>query len=97
MAKTFQIYNNHTQFAQFIVLIIFTPLGIAITALRFVATRHGARKFGLEDWMAIAATVFFVLVNLAGLVGELRDLSPWLWISKVCELLLTITSSPYSH
>lgn len=66
----FRIYNNSTQFAQFIVLIIFTPLGIAVTVLRFVATRHGARKPGLEDWMAALATVFFVLVNLAGLLGE---------------------------
>lgn len=67
---TFEIYHNSTQFAQFIVLVIFSPLGIAVTALRFVATRHGSRKPGLEDWMAAAATLFFVLVNLAGLMGE---------------------------
>lgn len=66
----FRIYNNSTQFAQFIVLIIFTPLGIAVTVLRFVATRYGARRPGLEDWMAALATVFFILVNLAGLMGE---------------------------
>jgi hypothetical protein len=68
----FRIYNNPTQYAQFIVLIIFTPLGIAVTVLRFVATRYGARKPGLEDWMAAIATLFFALTNFAGLMGMLR-------------------------
>lgn len=67
---TFNIHNNSTQFAEFIVLILFTPLGIAVTVLRFVATRYGARKPGLEDWLAAGATLFFLLFNLASLMGE---------------------------
>ncbi|KAF4627058.1 hypothetical protein G7Y89_g11097 [Cudoniella acicularis] len=65
----FKLWNNHTQLAQFIVLIIFTPIGIAVTVLRFVATYRGARKPSLEDWLAVMATLFFILTNLAGLMA----------------------------
>lgn len=68
----FEIYNNSTQYAEFIVMIIFTPLGVAVTALRFVATRRGARKLGFDDWMAGTATLFFVLFNIAALMGKLK-------------------------
>ncbi|RYP25134.1 hypothetical protein DL765_000015 [Monosporascus sp. GIB2] len=40
-----------------------------VTALRFVATRRSARKPGLEDWLAAAATLFFTLTDLAGLMA----------------------------
>ncbi|RYP69622.1 hypothetical protein DL769_005242 [Monosporascus sp. CRB-8-3] len=55
--------------SQFVVLIIFTPIGIVVTALRFVATRRSARKPGLEDWLAVAATLFFTLTDLGGLMA----------------------------
>ena len=66
----FELWKNSTQLSQFIVLIIFTPLGIAVTVLRFVATRRVARKIGHEDWLAAAATLFFILCNLGGLMGK---------------------------
>ncbi|KAI0106405.1 hypothetical protein GGR51DRAFT_517598 [Nemania sp. FL0031] len=65
----FKLYNNSVQISQFIVLIIFSPLGIAVTALRFIALRRAARKPGLEDWLAVAATLFFIFTNLAGLIA----------------------------
>ncbi|KAI0410782.1 hypothetical protein F5X98DRAFT_358895 [Xylaria grammica] len=65
----FEIWRNSTQLAQFILLITFTPLGIAVTALRFVAIRRTARKPGFEDWMAVLATLFFALTNLGGLIA----------------------------
>lgn len=66
----FDLGRDSTQLAQFIVLMIFTPIGIAVMVLRFIATRRSARKLGLEDWMAALATLFFVLTNLGGLVGK---------------------------
>lgn len=71
MAKAaFELWKDSTQLAQFIVLVALTPIGIAVTVLRFVATRRGARKPGLEDWLATVAAIFFILVNLAGLMGK---------------------------
>jgi hypothetical protein len=66
----FEINKDSTQFAQFVTLIIFTPLGIAVTALRFVGVRRVTRKVGVEDWLAVIATIFFILTNLAGLMGK---------------------------
>jgi preprotein translocase subunit Sss1 len=66
----FAIHDNSTQLAQFCVLIVFTPLGILLTWLRFVANCRSARKPSSEDWLAVVATIFFIGTNLAGLVGE---------------------------
>ncbi|KAI1372085.1 hypothetical protein F4677DRAFT_449744 [Hypoxylon crocopeplum] len=66
---SFELWNSSAQLSQFIVLLIFTPLGIAVTVLRFVATYRGARKPSLEDWLAVAATIFFILTNLAALMA----------------------------
>lgn len=66
----FEIYEDSTQLAQFVTLIVFTPLGIAVTALRFVAVRRVTRKVGVEDWLAVIATIFFILTNLTGLMGK---------------------------
>ncbi|KAK9426029.1 putative integral membrane protein [Seiridium unicorne] len=65
----FELWKNSAQWAQFLTLIIFTPLGIAVTLLRFVATHRSARKPSLEDWLALTATIFFVLNNLAALMA----------------------------
>lgn len=56
--------------SQFIVLTIFTPLGILVTILRFVATHRASRKPSIEDWLAVVATVFFITTNLGGLMGK---------------------------
>ncbi|KAH9984254.1 hypothetical protein F4779DRAFT_330912 [Xylariaceae sp. FL0662B] len=65
----FEMWKNSTEMAQFIVLIILTPIGIAVTGLRFVACRHGARKAGLEDWLAVLACLFASLVNFDALMA----------------------------
>jgi cytochrome bd-type quinol oxidase subunit 2 len=70
----FETWKNSTQMAQFVVLVLFTPLGIAVTALRFVATRRSARKPGAEDWLAVIAAVFCTLMNWAALMGKLGRL-----------------------
>ncbi|KAI0025982.1 hypothetical protein F4780DRAFT_1668 [Xylariomycetidae sp. FL0641] len=56
------------QKGEFILLIVLMPLGIAITALRFIAMSRIERKPGLEDWMAVIATAFFVLSTIASLM-----------------------------
>ncbi|KAI0894505.1 hypothetical protein F4806DRAFT_471582 [Annulohypoxylon nitens] len=61
----FELWENHIHIAEFIVLLTFTPIGIVVTALRFVATHRAARKPSLEDWLAVVATVIFVLVAIA--------------------------------
>jgi hypothetical protein len=66
----FEIWKNHTQYAQFIVILTLTPLGVAVTVWRFVATYQRARKPGLEDWMAAVAVFLSILVNLGSLVGK---------------------------
>nr|A0A2L0P0K0.1 RecName: Full=Wortmanamides biosynthesis cluster protein C [Talaromyces wortmannii]AUY61971.1 TwnC [Talaromyces wortmannii]QBC19711.1 TwmC [Talaromyces wortmannii] len=65
----FEIPEDSTQLSQFVTLLIFTPLGIVVTALRFVAVRRVTRKVGFEDWLAVIATIFFILTNLAGLMA----------------------------
>ncbi|KAM3074220.1 hypothetical protein ACMFMF_006241 [Clarireedia jacksonii] len=68
----FAVYNNSTQLATFIGLIAFTPLGIFVTGLRFIATRRGARKLSYEDWLAVVATLFFISQNVAGIIGKFK-------------------------
>ncbi|KAI1661696.1 hypothetical protein F4813DRAFT_345443 [Daldinia decipiens] len=65
----FELWKNSTEFAQLIVLTIFTPIGIGLTVLRFVAAYRGMRKPGLEDWMAVLAALFFMLTNLGALIA----------------------------
>jgi hypothetical protein len=65
----FHMYRHPTQFAQFITLIVFTPLGIAATVLRFVATRRSGRKADREDWLAAVAAFFFVACNFGALMS----------------------------
>lgn len=79
----FQLYNNSTQMAQFVVLLIFTPLSVLVMALRFVASRKGKRKLGMEDWFCVLATIFAVMCNVCSLKGEPAIL-PLLILSRCC-------------
>lgn len=79
---TFAAYNSSAQMAQFIVLLIFTPIGILFTMLRFVAARRSQRNTDIEDWLAVLATIFFAMCNLSGLIGKLT------YRHAVCEEIL---------
>ncbi|KAI0440352.1 hypothetical protein F4803DRAFT_527750 [Xylaria telfairii] len=83
----FEMGRSPMRLTQFIILLIFTPLGTAVTAVRLVAIRRTSRKPGFEDWMAVLATLFFALTNLTSLIAisylngrtieeEVRD-TPW--------------------
>lgn len=67
----FELWKNHAEYTQFIVLLIFSPLSIIVVVWRFVATYQSTRKPGLEDWMAAVAVIFSVLTNVGGITGEL--------------------------
>ncbi|KAK7986887.1 hypothetical protein PG988_001875 [Apiospora saccharicola] len=62
-----ELSRSPKQEAEFVVNLVLTPIGIVVTILRFVATSHSSRNPGLEDWMAISGTLFFVLTNLGSL------------------------------
>ncbi|KAK7994638.1 hypothetical protein PG991_016226 [Apiospora marii] len=62
-----ELNRSPRQQAEFIVILVLTPLGIAVTILRFIATSRSPRSPGLEDWMAMSATLFFLLTNIGGL------------------------------
>jgi hypothetical protein len=64
----FNLENDSTQIAQFIVLLVFSPCGIVLTAFRFLATHRCGRKPGLEDWMAGLAALFFVMTNVTAIM-----------------------------
>lgn len=65
----FLLYQNKQQWAEFWIMIIAPLLAAAVTALRFVATRRGKRKPGLEDWLALGGLVSIVMFALAALLG----------------------------
>ncbi|RYO78505.1 hypothetical protein DL766_009225 [Monosporascus sp. MC13-8B] len=56
----FDLFNDPLQSAGFVILIIFTPLCIAATALRFVSSWMTLRKASKEDWLALGALLFFL-------------------------------------
>lgn len=89
----FELWKDPIQFAQFIVLIIFSPLGVILTVLRVMATRRSSRKVAFEDWMALVAAFFTVMTNVAGLAGTYLLLRVYL---NVVIDNLSLTLAPYS-
>ncbi|KAK0629906.1 hypothetical protein B0T17DRAFT_203135 [Bombardia bombarda] len=57
---TFDVFQDKNQGAYFVVTIISAVLTTIAVALRFIATRRTGRKLGLEDWLALAATIVFL-------------------------------------
>ncbi|KAI9154646.1 benzoate 4-monooxygenase cytochrome P450 [Paramyrothecium foliicola] len=47
--------------AGFAVVVIFTPLSVVITGLRFWASRLSNRPIGTEDWLALGALICLLL------------------------------------
>jgi hypothetical protein len=47
--------------AGFAVTVVFTPLSIIVTGLRFYATRLSKRRIGFEDWWAFGALICFLV------------------------------------
>lgn len=45
-----EVWKIPTQETHFIMSVVFTPLGVMVTLLRFYATKRAKRKVGFEDW-----------------------------------------------
>lgn len=57
---TLDVFQDRQQGAGWILCIIFGPICIFATLLRFVATSRAGRKHGWEDWYALLGLVFFL-------------------------------------
>ncbi len=55
------LFANPVLQAGFAVTILFTPICIAVTGMRFWAARLTKRSVGMEDWFALGALVFYLL------------------------------------
>lgn len=58
---TFHVFNDPGQGAYFVLLIVSALTSVVAIVLRFVATSRSGRKPGLEDWLAFAAVVVFLI------------------------------------
>lgn len=47
--------------AGFAVLVVFTPISVIATGLRFYAAKLMKRRFAMEDWLALGALVCLLL------------------------------------
>lgn len=56
----FNLFNDSVQGAVLVIFIIFTPICILATTLRFVSSRISLGKPGIEDWLALGALIFFL-------------------------------------
>lgn len=68
------VFDDNLQGSCAIVFIIFTPICLIATGLRFVASRVALGKIGLEDWLALAALSFYLVWIVASSFG--KDPSP---------------------
>ncbi|KAI1755489.1 hypothetical protein F4782DRAFT_527540 [Xylaria castorea] len=57
----FKVFDSPDQTATFFLCIFTTPICILLTVLRFTTTQRRARKVGLEDWLALAALIIYLV------------------------------------
>ncbi|KAH8899039.1 hypothetical protein GQ53DRAFT_363370 [Thozetella sp. PMI_491] len=65
----FNVFHDSTQGSFFVVLIVTGALSIVAVLCRFLATRLSRRRPGLEDWLALAALLVYLLRVGAVLYG----------------------------
>ena len=61
----FNVFNDPIQGAGFVIIMVFGPISVVATVLRFVCSRISLGKHGKDDWLALAAE----LVYLAWIAG----------------------------
>ncbi|KAI1170213.1 hypothetical protein F4777DRAFT_595401 [Nemania sp. FL0916] len=54
------IYDNPQQGAAFTLALLFTPICILCTILRFLATKRAGRRYSWDDWFALLALLSFL-------------------------------------
>ncbi|KAI8949603.1 hypothetical protein F4801DRAFT_552681 [Xylaria longipes] len=57
----FGVFDSADQTATFFLCIFTTPICVLLTVLRFSTTQRRSRKIGLEDWLALAALIFYLV------------------------------------
>ncbi|RWA10607.1 hypothetical protein EKO27_g4505 [Xylaria grammica] len=57
----FMVFNSADQTATFFLCIFTTPICILLTLLRFTTTQRRGRRVGLEDWLALAALIIYLV------------------------------------
>lgn len=67
----FEVFEDTVQRAVFFLLVIFTPICIVITYLRFRTLQITGRKVGSEDWLALAALFCFLAWVVCASFGAL--------------------------
>ena len=55
------LFSNPDLEAGFAVTVVFSPICLVVTGLRFWSARLTERRVGMEDWFALAAMVCFLL------------------------------------
>ncbi|KAI0455319.1 hypothetical protein F5B21DRAFT_193676 [Xylaria acuta] len=69
----FKVFDSPDQTATFFLCVFTTPICILLTVLRFTSAQRHARKIGLEDWLALAALIIFLVwvgFSLAAIILE---------------------------
>jgi uncharacterized iron-regulated membrane protein len=56
----FRVFDEPQAGACFALSLVFSPICIAATGLRFLATRRAGRKIAWDDWHALTGLVFFL-------------------------------------
>lgn len=57
----FEVFKSADQTATFFLCIFTTPICILLTLLRFTTTQRRGRNIGLEDWLALAALIIYLV------------------------------------
>ncbi|KAI0890578.1 uncharacterized protein GGS22DRAFT_151278 [Annulohypoxylon maeteangense] len=60
----FLVFESSLDGAYFTLVLIFMPLCIVVTGLRFLATKRSGRKPGMEDWFALLALASYLVGSI---------------------------------
>lgn len=93
-----EVWKDSEQLGAFILCVISIPMCCVATGLRFAAPKKKAGKESLENWLALASLVFFLVYTLMFLYRSSRlPLDPRLsWsITNVADLPLHASSDCY--
>ncbi|PSR80560.1 benzoate 4-monooxygenase cytochrome P450 [Coniella lustricola] len=66
-----ELWKNSVQQAEFIVMLILSPLGVFLSIARLVVVKRGERQIKLEDGLSVTAALLFVLFNVSSMMGRL--------------------------
>ncbi|KAI0179683.1 hypothetical protein GGR52DRAFT_527986 [Hypoxylon sp. FL1284] len=65
----FLVMQDSLQGTYFVLVLILMPLCVALTALRFLATKRSGRKPNIEDWFALLALLAYLAGSILSEIG----------------------------